>query len=547
MAALRKPIAVIASPALSGAAIASFSSRIANITAQAPNFGHEKQDTGSALNFAVRGVCGFSRCLWYYKFMFEKVSLNFSLNKKLIFMMLFLSSILISILLFFYSQAEQSLFREIQRQTRELSKAIQIGVEEVTDTGSTDEARLAKYLKELNAKGVKEISIISNADEIVASTNPSKIGQPLTHKKKELIIKAELGEPVSEEGRTYNIIIPVVAGNTQYGYIHLKINKDDFSDLLRENAMKRILATAFVFGLGTIMTIILSRQYTRPIQRIVDASMRVAAGDFNQNLPVRSKDEIGQLSETFNFMVMKLRENRILEERLREAEHLSGLGQLSRSMAHEIRNPLNFINLSIAHIGEKYKPDDPGRQEKFANLVSGIKQEVQRLNSLVNDFLEYSRPLKLNMQNVNVAVLLEDVLALVWAKAEADGIDITRGQAREIELKVDPVLFKSCVLNVVTNAFHAMGRLQKRGELEILETVADKEFILTITDNGGGVSPENLEKIFEPFFSTKQNGLGLGLPMTRRVMEEHGGRVEFNSTIGVGSEVKLALPINKDK
>lgn len=474
--------------------------------------------------------------------MFKKVYLNFSLNKKLIFMMLFLSFILISILLFFYSQAEQSLFREIERQTKELTKAIQIGVEEVTGSGATDEARLSKYLKELNARGVKEISIISNADEIVASTNPSKIGQPLTHKKKELIIKAELGEPVSEEGRTYNVIVPVVAGDTQYGYIHLKINKDDFSDLLRNNAAKRILATIFVFGVGTVMTLILSRQYTRPIQRIVDASMRVAAGDFNQSLPVKGKDEIGQLSETFNFMVMKLKENRILEERLREAEHLSGLGQLSRSMAHEIRNPLNFINLSIDHIGEKYRPDDPGQQEKFSNLISGIKQEIQRLNSLVNDFLDYSRPLKLNKQTVKIDALLDDVLDLVWAKAEADGITITREHISDAALSVDPVLFKSCILNVITNAFHAIGRSGRKGVLRIDGKRSGDEFCLSIADNGDGVSPENMEKIFEPFFSTRQNGLGLGLPMTRRVMEEHGGRVEFDSTGGTGSKVRLVLP-----
>ncbi|MDA8340510.1 MAG: hypothetical protein M0Z70_14515, partial [Nitrospiraceae bacterium] len=103
--------------------------------------------------------------------MVEKFSFNLSLNRKLILIMLFLSFILISVLMFLYSQSEQALFRERERQTMELTKAIQIGVEEVTASGATDEARLSKYLKELNAKGVKEISIISNADEIVASTN----------------------------------------------------------------------------------------------------------------------------------------------------------------------------------------------------------------------------------------------------------------------------------------------------------------------------------------------------------------------------------------
>ncbi|MBZ0157602.1 MAG: HAMP domain-containing protein [Alphaproteobacteria bacterium] len=475
--------------------------------------------------------------------MLRKSSFIFSLNKKLIFMMLFLSFILISILLFFYSQSEQALFRALERQTAELTKAIQIGVEEVTGSGSTDEARLSKYLKELNANGVKEISIISNADEIVASTNPSKIGQAMTHKKKELIIRAELGEPVSEEGRAYNVIIPVIAGGTQYGYVHLKVNKDDFSDLLKRNAINRIAATAFVFGVGILTIIFLSRSYTRPIRNVVDAAMRVAAGDLRQNIPVKSRDEIGQLSESFNFMVRKLREARDLEERLREAEHLSGLGQLSRSMAHEIRNPLNFINLSIGYLGDKYITEDPSKQEKFNNLISGIKMEIQRLNNLVNEFLDYSRPIKLKIQRVRIDTLLEDVMALIWAKAEADGIRIVREYSVDAELSVDPDLFKSCVLNMITNAFHAMGQAGRPGVLKVRTGTAGDEFVLSVEDNGIGVAQENREKIFEPFFSTRQNGLGLGLPMTKRVMEEHGGRIVFASVAGEGSEVQLWLPL----
>jgi nitrogen fixation/metabolism regulation signal transduction histidine kinase len=477
--------------------------------------------------------------------MLSKLHLAPSLNMRLIIMMLFLSFILITILLFIYSHSERSIFREIERQTSDLTKAIQIGVEEVTATGSTDEARLSKYLKQLNAKGLNEISIISNSNEIVASTNPSKVGQPLAHKRKELIIKAELGEPVSEEGRAYNVILPVIAGNTQYGYIHLKINKDDFSDILRANTIKRIVAIVFVFGLGIVITFILSKQYTRPIQKVVDAARRVAAGDLNQNISVQSRDEIGQLSESFNFMVEKLRETRTLEQRLREAEHLSGLGQLSRDIAHEIRNPLNFINLSIDHIGEKYKPAEAERTEKFGNLISGMKQEIQRLNNLVNEFLDYSRPIKLNLRRARIDALLEDVMALIWAKAEADGIVIVREYAHTAELDVDPDLFKSCVLNVITNAFHAMASSEREKVLTLKTETAGEEFVISLIDTGTGVSRENLSKIFEPFFSTRQSGLGLGLPMTKRVMEEHGGRVEFSSVEAEGSEVRLIFPLQR--
>ncbi len=476
-------------------------------------------------------------------------SLPLSLNKKLVFMLLLMSFISITSLLFIYSRLEKNLSIEIERQTAELAKAIQIGVEEVTATGVTDEARLSKYLKDLNARGVREISIISNTKEIVASSNPEKIGQPVTHKRKELIIKAELGEPVSEERGAYNVIVPVIAGNAQYGYIHLKINKDDFSAILKENTMKRIAATMLVFGFGIVMALVLSRRYTQPIQRVVDAARRVAAGDMNQQISVKSRDEIGQLSESFNYMVLKLKEMRSLEEKLREAEHLSGVGLISRNIAHEIRNPLNFINLSIDHISEKYLPTEKERQELFIQLIHGMKIEVQRLNSLVNDFLNYSKPIRLSQSRLKVRDLINDVIALVWAKAEAEGITIKKDYEYDTEINVDADLFKSCLLNIITNAFQSFENLPENREKTIIVNAssAGDKFILSVTDNGAGISPDNMRSAFEPFFTTKETGIGIGLSMTKRVIEEHSGNIILKSTQGSGTEVKIILPVDNNR
>lgn len=473
--------------------------------------------------------------------------LSLSINTKLIIMMLFMSFVLISILLIFYQRSEQKIFFEIERQTAALTKAIQIGVEEVTASGTTDEARLSNYIRQLDAKGIKEISIISNEDQIIASTIPSKVGESITRKKKELIIKAELGDPVSDEGRTYNIIFPVISGGTEYayihhGYIHLKINKDDFSDLLRESTVEKIVVTLVVFGIGIIMTLIFSRQYTRPIHDVVDAAMKVASGDLNQNLPIKSSDEIGQLSKSFNYMVSKLRENRAIEERLREVEHLSAVGQLSRSMAHEIRNPLNFINLSIDYINSKYVPEDAKDKERFISLISGIKIEIQRLDMLVNEFLNYSKPIKMNKRKVKFNQIIDDLLSIIQAKADAERINIVSERETDCELMIDPELIKSCILNLFTNAFNAMENVQRERYLKIKTEIMSDEFILTVVDNGEGVPAENLPKIFESFFSTKKDGLGLGLAFTKRVVEEHGGRVEFKSITNEGSEVRIILP-----
>src|SRR5512139_535464 len=258
--------------------------------------------------------------------------LKLSLNQKLVAMMLLLSISLTSVFVILYSQTEKAMYRELENQTAELSKAIQVGVEEVTSSGATDEKRLQNYLQKLNTRGVKELSIISNSDKIISSTNPKNIGKWLTTKKKELIFKAQLGEPVTGEGHAYNVIIPVVAGEKHYGYIHLTINTEDFSSFMRKRLLQRIVAASVVFGVGIVFIVYLAKRYTRPIEKVVEAARMVAGGNLDQELITERKDEIGELTHSFNFMVRKLKEERELEERLRKAEHLAGIGQFSTSI-----------------------------------------------------------------------------------------------------------------------------------------------------------------------------------------------------------------------
>jgi signal transduction histidine kinase len=467
--------------------------------------------------------------------------LNLSLNKKLVFMMLGLSFLLLSLLFIIYLQSERVLEKQLETQIVELTQAIQVGVEEVTGTGGTDEMRLRQYLKSLKSRGIKEISIISNKEEIIASTNPKSVGTPVGPKKKELIIKAELGErAVDEEGKTYNVIIPVIAGEAHYGYVHLQINADNFSEQLKLNTLKRIAATLLVFSLGIAISIFLALRYTEPIHNVVEAAKKVAAGDLNQSLPMDRKDEIGELTESFNYMVQKLKEEKKLEERLREAEHLSAVGQLARGIAHEIRNPLNYISLSIDHLKEKYRPADEARENKFDSLISSMKQEVHRLDKLVGDFLDYGKPLRLNLQPVDTKKLLSHIVEIIKAKADTEHVAIIESYDFLPELMLDYDLMKTCLFNIVSNAFQAMP---EGGTITFRTERSDGKFNLHILDTGAGVPRENLERIFEPFFTTKSGGLGLGLAITRRVIEEHGGKIDFLSSEGKGSEVSITLPL----
>ncbi len=468
----------------------------------------------------------------------KKYFLDLSLNKKLIGMMIFLSLILVLVMLLLYSQSEKALLAEIENQTAELSKAIQVGVEEVTNINYSDEARLQKYLQQLNAKGVREISIISNTDEIIASTNPKKIGEKIEPLKKERIIKADQGEPISKEGKVYNLILPIIAENEHYGYIHLKINAEDFSEILRSNAIKRIIATSFVFLVGIFLAIFLSFMYTKPIYNIVNAAKRVTAGDLSIELKTDRKDEIGELMQSFNFLIKKLREERALEQKLREVEHLSGIAQLAKSIAHEIRNPLNFISLSIDHLKNKYSPLEAKEKEAFESLIIGIKHEIHRLNKLVGDFLDYGKPLKLNLKRININDLINEIVSIIQAKAEKDHININVNLEKVPEISADPELIKTSIFNIILNAFQAIS---SEGTITIKTTTSDNKILITIEDTGIGVSKENLRKIFDPFFTTKSSGLGLGLSMAKRVIEEHGGKIFFDSVEGKGSIVTITL------
>jgi len=470
--------------------------------------------------------------------------LRLSLNQKLVAMMLLLSISLMSVFVFLYGKTEKAMYQELESQTSDLTKAIQVGVEEVTSSGATDEKRLQGYLKKLNTRGVREISIISNnSEKIISSTDPQNVGMDLTRKRKELIFKAELGEPVTGEGHAYNVIIPVIAGEKHFGYIHLTINTEDFSEFMRKRLFQRMAAAMLVFVAGLLLTVYLAKSYTKPIEEVVAVAQSVAAGNLNHELSTARKDEIGNLAQSFNFMVGKLREQRDLEEKLRKAEHLAGIGQFATSIAHEIKNPLNFISLSIDLIREKYKPSQGNDQKAFDSLIVNIKNEIQRVSRFAESFLEYGRPLELNRKLTAMGPLLDDVIELVAAKAHTENIEIRKSYPALPELFVDPEFIKTCLYNIILNAFQSMP---KGGQVTVNAVADNGRFLLTIEDTGIGIPEDKISRIFDPFFTTKSTGLGLGLALTKRVIEEHKGKVEIRSAAGKGTAVTVTLPLESE-
>ena len=465
-----------------------------------------------------------------------------TLRTRLMGLMLLTSLCLISVLVFFYYQSEKALYNEFQRQTTQLSKAIQVGLRGGGAANLSDPAQLQAYLSSLNTRGVREISVISSADRILASTNRDSVGKWITDRRKELIFKAELGQPVTGEGAVYNVIVPVVSDGQTMAYIHLALNTDDFSVFLRASAIRRIGAALIILALGTVVAFFLAGHYTRPIQQVVAAAREVAAGNLDPQLPLARRDEIGTLARSFNDMLLRLRADRQLGERLRAAEHQASLGQVARNIAHEIRNPLNFISLSIDHMRDAYCPAEPQRAEPYLRLVGNIKGEIQRISRFVENYLEYGRSFELRRRELAPAQLLDELLDLVAARAGQQSIRLVRSYGALPAIEADPDFLRTCLLNVIANACEAMPG---GGTLEVLGTAGAGEVQLDFRDSGCGVDAAELERIFEPFFTTKEKGLGLGLALTRRLIEEHGGTIAFASRPGVGSTVSIRLPVKE--
>ncbi len=233
-------------------------------------------------------------------------------------------------------------------------------------------------------------------------------------------------------------------------------------------------------------------------------------------------------------------ERRALERRVANAEAMNAMAPLALGLAHEIRNPLNAAVLELHLLGRSIdRIDDPKHKEPMRRRVEVVVGEVRRLERLVTEFLELARPRPPQRERVELDRVVSDVLDLELEAAIRSGVEVQRELAPRSAILGDVEKLKQVVLNLVVNAVDAMpeggvlsARVERRGE----------DVVLTLTDSGGGIDPHHLAEVFDPFFTTKPAGTGLGLAIVRKLVEQHGGRVELSPTPGGGTTVAVAIP-----
>jgi signal transduction histidine kinase len=305
------------------------------------------------------------------------------------------------------------------------------------------------------------------------------------------------------------------------------MSSSNFETLLMRIRQRRRAVTALAFGGGLVLAGLIASRITRPIDALRVAAQRIAKGELDVPLPARAADdEIGALVRAFHEMVAGLRERASLRQKLEAAERDALLGRIAAMMAHDVRNPLNYLSLAVGHLLAA-----PQSTPENAAIGEQIKRELQRANDRIGEFLRLGKPVEVHPREVPVRSILESVAAS--CSPPGNPVTVTAGDETAWW---DPVVVEGIVRNLVTNAVQATGGT---GAVSVAATRAGAVVRVVVDDDGPGIDPA--VPLFEPWFTTKEGGVGLGLALARRSAREHGGDLRAESRER-GARFVLELP-----
>jgi signal transduction histidine kinase len=287
-----------------------------------------------------------------------------------------------------------------------------------------------------------------------------------------------------------------------------------------------IAAAAFLFTLRTL----------RPLRVLRARAREVAGGEYGRRTGVTSHDEIGDLAREFDAMAGAIEER---EQRLIRSERLATVGRMAAQITHEVRNPLASIGLYAELLGDELA-DRKVDSAEAKRLVSSIISEVDRLTEITETYLRFARLPRPKLEREDLGAIVTGVLEFSRAELAQAGIALDLQVAPGLpDVAADEAQLRQALLNLVRNAREAIGA---SGRLSVRVESAPSSVRVTIKDTGPGIPPEHLGQIFDPFFSTKERGTGLGLALVQQIVVEHGGRVDVASERDAGTTFTLTFP-----
>jgi signal transduction histidine kinase len=340
----------------------------------------------------------------------------------------------------------------------------------------------------------------------------------------------------SEEGSYRGLYTPIVDSTGHVEAVFFSgLESPQLASLLTNRWVLSIPIVLLGVVIGAVVGLILSRVVVRPIEYLQSGVMHVAAQDFRTEVPITSHDELGDLARAFNAMAASLREARDAQRREFQKDKLTALGELSLSLAHEIRNPIGVINTASVMLARADQ-----RPEKQADLMRMIREESLRLNHLLKDFQQLARHRQPEFATMNPEAPLEAILRVALAGREDVEVRHALGHGTAM-INADPELLRQAWMNLVTNALQAMEGRPMR--LVVSTEVRDGRVVIALEDSGPGISAELLPRLFEPFYTSKSTGTGLGLTIANTLVEACGGRLEVLPAKGSGACIGMLFPI----
>ncbi len=306
-----------------------------------------------------------------------------------------------------------------------------------------------------------------------------------------------------QDRKLFDIMAPIQIDNALAGVVRMGLEGDQADQVLSKNKGLMIISMAFIMMIGLLSIWFLYQNQNRHFSRI---------------------DE--------------------MRKELQKSERLSSLGQLAAGVAHEIRNPLNAISMASQRLLREFAPEDQGKMEEFSRITGVIRDEVRRLNGIIEEFLAFSRSQRLELREYPIESVLQKLVRLETEEAMSRGISMeTRWGDNSTCVPMDVDKLQQALLNIIKNA---MESISGGGTIAIsLESRGNEKAVVSIADTGTGLTPEEIDRIFNPEYTTKEKGLGLGLPIAYEIIRGHGGDIRVESRVGVGTTFEIQLPLKK--
>ena len=459
------------------------------------------------------------------------------------------------------------MLRATQDKVRVMTEAIDRGIYVAMREGRSQDVQL--ILEEMSRDpDIERIIIFDSHGKILRASEPGLVGQVLDRDR----VSRYLDQPdfsvagLREGGRLIQSVVKKIRNRrecfpchgsqaTVNGILYVDMSFRQTEEQIAEmerSALWMMLLTAVVLATGG--AILMVRLVERPVAGLVRAMAKVEGGDLETRADLPTRDELGRLADSFNTMVERLKAARAEIEvyhqhRMARAERLATLGEIAASLAHEIKNPLAGIAGAVQVMADELPEADPRKE-----IMHEILTQVHRLDRTVQDLLAFARPGKPDVEPCDIHQVLDRVLILLAENPEAKQMRVVRNyQAGIPRVNADGKQLRQVFLNLILNAVQAMpagGQITLqtalRGSTGADEPVPREHgpmVEVAVTDTGPGIPPNILKEIFTPFMTTKRRGTGLGLPVSRRIVEDHGGWITAESPPGQGATFRVFLPL----